>query len=277
MNFKYLYTIGILIVLVCADMFAQEDSLEIFIIDAYVTPELPHTLGLSFFSSEEVKSKIEIDDRYLIEISDTFAIDHAADINFMNYKFDKKFIPFKILSETKNGKLHTSETFELILPYEEYIETKEGSSPIPQILFGVLLYLLPSPNMIYTESYNNFSLTKELPIITFYSSGYNYPSGNISLEYTHVYDEEIKNYFRTGYKHFIPIRYFEYISPGITGFTNFNSFNGLAAEMSLGFFKIYDVFTVYSRYRFNLNPSNTDQYFHEISIGLYSHFFTIDL
>lgn len=277
MNFKYLYAIVIIIVLFCADMFAQEDSLEIFIIDAYVTPELPHTLELSFFSSEEVKTKIEIDNKYLIEISDTFAIDHAADINFMNYKFSKKFIPFKILSETKNGKLHVSETFELILPYEEYIETKEGSEPISQILFGVFLYLLPSPSMIYTENDNYFSLTKELPIITFYSSGYNYPSGNISLEYTHVYKESINNYLRAGYKHFFPVSYLEYISPGITGFTNFNGFNGVGAEISIGLFKIYEVFTVYSRYRFNLNPSNTDQHFHEISIGLYSHFFTIDL
>ena len=277
MNRKYFYALAMMIVLFCSNLYAQEDSLEIFIIDAFVTPELPHTLGLSFFSSEEVKTKIQIDNKYVIEISDTFTVDHSTSIDFMNYKFFKKFIPYKIISETKNGKLYESETFELILPYEEYIETKEGSDPISQILFGVFLYLLPSPNMVYIEEENYFSLSKELPIITFYASGYNYPSGNISLEYTHIYEENIKNYFRLGYKHFIPIDYLEYISPGITGFTNFNGFNGVSAELSLGLFKIYDVFTVYSRYRFNLNPSDTDQYFQEISIGLYSHFFTIDL
>ncbi len=52
--------------------------LEVFIIDAFVTPEKPHKLNLAFFTSEEVKTKIEIDNKYSINISDTFATDHNA-------------------------------------------------------------------------------------------------------------------------------------------------------------------------------------------------------
>ena len=258
-------------------VFSQDDNFELFIIDAFVTPEKPHTLNLSFFTSEDVKTKIEIDGKYLIDVSDTFATDHNANLDFMSYTFSSKFIPYKIFSELKSGKIHESEIFELVLPYEEFIETKEGAEPISTILFGVFLYLVPSPNLILVEEENYFSLTKELPIITFYSSGYNYPSGNISLEYTHIYEKNIKNYLRLGYKHFFPIDFFEYISPGVSAFTNFNGFNGAGAEISVGLFNIYNVFTVYSRYRYNSSLENTQQNFHEISIGLYSHFFTIDL
>ena len=255
---------------------AQQDSIEVFIIDAFVTPEKPHTFKLSFFTDEEVKTSININDKYLIDISDEYLTDHSAEIDFSNYKSSKKFIPYNIILEKTNGDKVESETFELILPYEKFIETKEGDNPISTILVGMILYFIPSPNFVFVEKENYFSLTKELPIITFYSSGYNYPMGNISLEYTHIYEESINNFLRLGYKHIIPLDYIEYVSPGITGFTDFNGFNGIGGEVSVGLFTIYDVFTLYSRYRYNVKPSQTENYFHEISIGLFSHFFTID-
>lgn len=258
-------------------LFAQENELEIFIIDAFVTPEKPHTFKLSFFTSKEVVSEILIDNEYRLKISEQFIEDHSAKIDFTEFDFSNKFIPYKIICENKNGEITESENFELILPYEEFIETKEGDDPISTILFGMLLYILPSPNMLIIESENYFSLSKELPIITFYSSGYNYPSASISLEYTHIYESDIYNYLRVGYKHFIPIDVIEYVSPGLTGFTNFNGNNGLGLETSIGLFKVYDIFTFYSRYRYNISLDETKINFHEISIGLYSHFFTIDL
>lgn len=253
------------------------DSLEVFIIDAYVTPEKPHTFILSFFTSEKVKTSVKIDDKYEKEISGEFLEDHFIEINFTNYKFSKKYIPFWIISEKPNGEIINSELYEFVLPYEEFIETKEGTNPVSTILIGMLLYLLPSPNLFIVEDKNYFSLTKEIPIITFYSSGYNYPQGNISIEYTHIYDASINNLLRLGYKKFLPINVLEYISPGITGFTDFRGFNGVGAEISLGLFNVYDVFTVYSRYRFNFQSFNFEHKFHEISIGLYSNFFTIDI
>lgn len=266
----------IIIIMMPQTSYMQSDSLEIFIIDAFVTPEKPHTFNLSFFTSEEVKAKLDVDSKYTTTISEEYLEDHNAMIDFTNYKFSKKFVPFNIICERMNGDLIKSETYEIVLPYEEFIETKEGDNPISTILIGLALYLLPSPNLFIVDEENYFSLTKELPIITFYSSGYNYPQGNISLEYTHVYESSINNYLRLGYKHFIPISVFEYISPGLTGFTNFNGFNGVGAEISIGLFKFYDVFTIYSRYRYNFNPEETEQHFQEISIGLYSHFFTVD-
>ena len=257
-------------------LFAQ-DPIEVYIIDAYVTPETPHTFKLSFFTSEPVNAVVTIDNQYTHTVSDELTEDHAADVDFSEYKFSSKFISYNIEMVNSLGEKTVSEDFELILPYEEFIETKEGEDPISTILFGLFLYFLPAPSFIVDGDDFTFSLTKEFPLITFYSSGYTNPSGNISIEYTHVYDSNVKNYFRMGYKHFIPIDYIEYISPGVTGFTNFNGFNGVGAELSIGLFNIYDVFTVYGRYRYNFDPTETELNFNEISIGLYSHFFTIDL
>ena len=258
-------------------IYSQNDPMELFLIDSYVTPEKPYTFNLSFFTNENVKTKVVIDQKYEVSVSEEFVTDHFSEIDFTDYKFSDKFIPFVIISEFENGETKESETFEIVLPYEEFIETKEGEDPISTILLGFLLYLVPSPNMLITENDNYFSLTKEFPLITFYSSGYTNPSGSITIEYTHVYEENIDNYLRLGYKQFFPVPVFEYVSPGLTGFTNFNGFNGIGSEFSVGLFNIYEVFTVYSRYRFNFKPDETDLNFHEISIGLYSNFFTIDL
>lgn len=256
---------------------SQNLDFELFIIDAFVAPEKPYTLDINFYTSEKAKCKIEIDNKYTINISKDFVEDHSAKIDFSNFTFSNKYVPYKIISELQNGKIIISETNELVLPYEEFIETKEGSDPVSTILFGMFLYFVPSPSMLFVSGENHFSLTKELPIVTFYSSGYNYPSGNISVEYTHVYEDNFDNVLRSGYKHFIPVPGIEYISPGITGFTNFNGFNGLGGEVSIGLFNIYDVFTVYTRVRYNSNLRKERSSFYEVTLGLYSHFFTIDL
>ena len=51
---------------------AQTDSIEINIIDNYVTPETPYNFVLSFFTSEKTKSKILIDNKYDYVVSGTF-------------------------------------------------------------------------------------------------------------------------------------------------------------------------------------------------------------
>lgn len=265
-----------ILILISLPVFAQDET-EIFIIDGFVTPEKPHTFKLSFYTSFPVKTKIFIDEKYEFQISNEFLEDHKIEIDFSTYKFTKKNVPYKIISENESGEKFISEDFEAILPYDEFIFTKSGSNPVSTILLGLLLYALPSTNLAIIDKENYFSLTKEIPLITFYGSGYNYPSGNIGFEYTHIYKSNIRDLVRLGYKHFIPIKGIEYISPGISGFSNLKGFNGIGAEFSIGLFKVYDVFTVYSKYRYNLKPNDTSQYFHEISVGLYSHFFTIDL
>ncbi len=259
-------------------LFAQEENeVEIYIIDSYVTPETPHVFKLSFYTSEPVKADVIIDKKYKVNISTKFEEDHNAAIDFTNYHFKKKNIPFTIIVEDKKGNIIKGDENELTLPYEEFIETKEGNNPIATLVKGILLYLLPSPGLAMYNDKEYFSLSKEFSIVTFYSSGYNYPSGSISLEYSHIYNSPLKDFLRIGYKYIIPVKGIEFVSPGLSIFTNFNGFNGVGPELSVGFFKLYSVFTVYTRYRYNVQPTNFTNRFQEFSIGLYSDFFTIDL
>lgn len=258
--------------------YSQEvEEIDIFIINSFVTPEVPHIFSLSFYTSEVVKSEIIIDNKYEIKISDEYLEDHSVKIDFTKYKFTKSEVSYTIIVEDKNGKKIESEVNEIILPYDEFIETKEGSNPITTLLLGIGLYLLPSPNLVMYQNQKYFGITKDIPIITFYSSGYSQPSANINLEYSHIYNAPISDILRVGYKQIFYVDYIEFISPGVSTFTNFNGFNGIGTEVSLGLFNFYDAFTVYSKYRFNFQPTNFDNNFHEISLGLYSHFFTIDL
>ncbi|MBI1933724.1 MAG: hypothetical protein HYS24_14425 [Ignavibacteriales bacterium] len=273
---KILKSLFFLFLLSTTINFAQED-LEIFIIDGFVTPEKPHIFKLSFYTSVPVKTKLLIDDKYKYDISNEYSEDHKIEVDITTIKFKDKTVPYKIIYENENGEKNTSDEFEVILPYDEFIFTKSGSNPFTTIFLGMLLYAIPSPNLVILKKENYFSLTKEIPLITFYGSGYNYPSGNITFEYSHIYKAQPRDIIRLGYKHFFPIKGIEYVAPGISGFSNLKGFNGIGAEVSIGLFKIYDVFTFYGKYRYNLKPNETSKYFHEISIGLYSHFFTIDI
>lgn len=255
----------------------QKADIDIFIIDSFVTPEKPYTFNLTFFTSEECKADIIMDEKFELPISENLQLEHSIKIDFMQFNFKQKNVFYSIILKDSLNTILKVEEYQIILPYEEYLETKSGKNPISTILFGLTLYLLPSPDLVIYKGNNYFGITKDLPLITFYSSGYNYPSGNISLEYTHVYNAPLKDFFRLGYKYFIPVSIVEFISPGLSVFTNFNGFNGISPELTLGLFKFYNVFTIYSKYRYNLKPGDNNKYFHEISLGIYSHFFTINL
>ena len=259
-------------------IFSQEitHDVEIFIIDAFVTPEIPHTFKLTFFTDEKVKSKLVLDQDKTFPVSDKFTEDHSAEIDLSNYEFKQKEVTFYIEVEDTTGNKIISEESSIILPYERFIETKEGSNPIMRLCIGGTLFLLPSVSYVKYEGKNYLGLNKEFPLLTIYSSGYNYPNAIISLEYSHILKAPVKNFLRIGYKYLIQPPVIEFISPGLTAYTNFLGYNGLGGELSVGLFKIFDVFTLYGRYRFNIQPSNSYPNIHEISLGLFSHFFSID-
>lgn len=255
------------------DLYAQQDSIEIYIIDNYVTPEVPHQLMLSFFTSEVCKSKLNINGTNEIVISSEPTDNHKIQVDLTKYKLKLKENYFTITVEGASGNSYSSEKDEFEIPKEVTVEG--GSDFVMFCLFGGVVFALPSPVYVITKENQYFSLTKEIPLIFLRSSGYNYPKGYFSVEYSYVFDAPIRNYFRTGYKHIIEIPGIEYVSPGLNYVTNFNGFNGISPEIALGLFKIYNTFTVYSRYRFTAKPGDAGSEFHEISIGLYSGFFAI--
>lgn len=252
---------------------AQADSIEIYIIDNYVTPETPNKLIVSFFTSQLCKSKININGTNEISISDILSDNHRIEVDLSSLTLKPKGNFFSLIVEASDGRIYSSDKDEFDIPKEIVVEG--GSNFLLFCLFGGVVFALPSPVYVIAKDASNFSLTKEIPLIFLRSSGYNYPSGYFSIEYSHIFKAQIKNYFRTGYKHIFEIPGIEYVSPGLNFMTNFNGFNGISPEISFGLFKLFNTFTVYSRYRFNAKPGSPNSEFHEISLGLYSGFFAV--
>jgi hypothetical protein len=273
MKFLIILIIGLSI----APVFAQSDadSIEVYLIDAYVKPEPPQKFFLSFFTSDIAKSVVVLDGRYSSPVSDEFADMHKAEIDLEDMKFSGKIVPFVIITENENGKTFTSESFDFDLPFEP--EIKGGSDFVQLCMFGAAIFLLPYPNYVIQNGQSSFSLTKEIPIISFRSSNLNYPAGFLSLEYSYIFDAEDKNYLRAGYKKIYEMKFPKYLSPGVSLYTNFLGNNGVGIEISAGLFTIVDTFTLYARYRYNLKPGDSSGNFHEMSFGLYSGFFSFYL
>jgi hypothetical protein len=253
----------------------ESDSIEVYLIDSYVTPEVPHTFMLSFFTSAPAKSKVVIENSYAYDVSTELSESHKINIDISDLSFNEKNVPFVILVEDSLGNKFSSEKYEFELPEEQKVEG--GSNFLLLCLFGAAVFGLPSPVYIKEKTEDYFSLTKEIPFLSIRGKGYRYPMGYFSLEYSHIFNSLVKNFFRVGYKHIIPLPGIEYIAPGINGFTNFKGFNGISPELSVGLFRIVNTFTVYARYRFNAKPGEAGSEFHEFSIGLYSSFFSLYL
>lgn len=273
----------ILIILLSNPVFSQtgfdteSDSVvvEVFLIDAYVKQEPPYIFILSFYTSEVCLSNVIIDNKYEYLVSSGLSEAHSAKIDISDLKFLDKNVNFVIETIDSLGNKSTSEEFEFDLPYEPII--KDGSSIWTLCLFAGSVFLLPMPGYVNADGNNYYSLTKEIPIISFRSKRGNYPSGYTSFEYTYIFAAENRNFVRLGYKKIFQIDYLEYISPGITAYTNFNGQNGFAPEISVGWFTLFDTFTLYTRYRYNFKPGDSNSNFNEINLGLYTRFFSLYL
>ena len=273
---RFVLTLSLLVLLLCMKGFAQDestdnDSIEVYVIDSFVPPDNPNVFNLSFFTSKPAKSKVIFDDMPEMTVSDTLTEEHKLTLDLKKVHFKSKVVSYTIFVEDSAGNMNRSDKFEF--EKQEEVKMESESNFLLLCLFGGTVFLLPNPAMVITKDKNYFSLTKEIALVTFRGS-FRYPAGYISAEYSHIFEAQRQNFLRIGYKHFIEIPGIQYISPGLCGFTDFNGFNGLSPELSIGWFKIFDTFTVYTRYRYNFKPGESDSNFHEVSLGLYSSFFS---
>jgi hypothetical protein len=268
--------IVLLIILFSTELLiSQTDSVEVNLIDAYCTREMPYTFKLSFYTSEVCKSKVLLEDKYEYKVSDDFVDMHKTEININDLSFNGQIVNFVIITETESGKIYQSEKFDFDLPFEPKIQS--GSDLFTLCLFGSVIFLLPYPSYAFDDHSSYFSLTKEIPFISFRSRSLNYPSGYLSIEYSYLFNNENPSYLRVGYKRLFEIPHIEYLSPGISLYSNFDVNQGIAPELSLGLFTIEDTFTFYIRYRYNFTLQTNGTNFQEINIGLYSGFFSLYL
>ncbi len=253
------------------DSFPTGDSVEVFVVESYILPENPDTLLLTFFTSDFAKSYLLIGQDKIL-ISPQPLDRHEAKIGIKNYKDGKPQIVCYILTETEDGKTSHSDPLQLDIPQEYRFSENTGS--LFGCLIGGVVFAAPNLGVAFRGKESGFSVGKEIPFLTFYVSENHYPFGYISAEYQYI-TKPNRNIFRVGYKHIIDIPVLAYISPGITGFTDFLGTAGAGVEMNLGLFTISNVFTVNLRGRVNAAPQK--QPFWEVGVNVFSSFFTFRL
>jgi hypothetical protein len=268
----------LLFLLLTASLFSvlnAQDSVEVYIIEAYIAPENEDTLKLFFYTSEEASSRLVIDGKYKSSISDTLTETHSALVNLSGYSFSDSVIRCRIYVKSAAGTESVSDVIEVKLPYEPKIEG--GSSYLLSCLTGGLIFLTPSVGAAFNESDAKLSFTKDFPLIAYYLGGYNFPAGYFSLEYTHTPEYFPKNLLRAGYKHIFEIPVFSYLSPGLNYTTDFLGLNGVSPELNIGLFSVSNTFTLNLKTRYNWFPSLSARNYGEIYLGLQSFFFTYEL
>ena len=178
--------------------------MEIYLIDAYVKQEPPYIFILSFYSSEICLSNVIIDNQYEFVVSNGLSEAHSAKIDITALKFLERNVNFVIETIDSMGNKNISEEFEFDLPFEPIIS--EGSSLWTLCLFAGSVFLFPMPGYVNSDGNHYYSLTKEIPVISFRSKRGNYPSSYFSFEYTYIFEAENKNFARLGYKRIFPNR-----------------------------------------------------------------------
>lgn len=276
--------ISALLFIICVSMsytFAQADSLssgnvDVYLIDSYITPETPHRLVVSFFTSDSTTSRIFILSQKEFEVSKNLSDNHKIEIDLSSFENIVSPLKYKIFVKDKNGEKSQSQVYEVEMPQNLVLKTERNLGMLQVCCFGGIIFGLPSPTFVDAGGKQYFSLTKEIPLFSFYSTGYNYPLGYFGIEYAHIFNADKKNFMRVGYKQIFQTGFIKYISPGINYFTDFLGYNGISPEITFGLFQVQNVFTFYARYRYNFQPNKSGADFHEMSIGLYSNFFSIN-
>lgn len=261
-----------------ASDYAQNDStaIEITIIDSYITPETPHKFVLSFFTSDSCLSSLNIDGKYNFKVSEKLTDNHKIEVDMSGLTFDSLLIRYSVIAISREGKEYT-QSFETTLSDEGLLVKNKDLNLFNVCCIGGTFFGLPSPGVIFDSGEKYLSLSKEIPLFSFYSGGYNYPTGYFGIEYKYVDKFHSKHLFSVGYKQVFQVPVIEFISPGAGYLTNFNGNYGFSLETTIGLFRFYYVFTLFSRYRYSSFLGEGNGHFHEISIGLYSNFFSLNL
>ena len=271
----------ILLIIFSTRISAQIDTTdsinEINVIDSFISPESPVKFVLSFFTNDSCKSRLKIINNRTIDVSKGLEVNHKIELELHKLRIYSSKIKYQIIAFNKYGIEIKSDIFEVELPKKLIISDEQNPGLFKMCCLGGVIFGIPSPTYVSMNNHGYAALSKEVPLISLYSIGYNYPAGYFGIEYSYIFNAQLKNFVRVGYKQIIQIPGIKYISPGVNLFTDFLGYNGLGVEFSAGLFQVQNVFTIYTRYRYNFQMKNEGIGFHEISIGLYSNFFSLNL
>src|SRR3989339_701783 len=235
---KIVHKISLLFLLLCFTGFAQDDVFEEDSVEVYVIdsfiPPDNPTVFNLSFFTSQPARSKVIFDDD-IELAISDTLSEEHKIKIELTKISCKSKMVPYVIYVEDSAGKISSSEKFEFELQEEIKMEDESNFLLLCLFGGTVFLIPNPVLVITED---------------------------------------ENFLRLGYKRIIETPGIQYISPGLNGFTNFNGFNGISPELSIGWFKIFNTFSVYTRYRFNFKPGESESNFHEISLGLYSSFFS---
>lgn len=249
---------------------SSSDSVEVYLIEAFIAPKSTK-LKLTFFTSEAVKSEAVFRNK-VVPVSAEYSENHQTEIDITGIEKNGDMISFFVRVENEEGTKNLSELFEVLA---EGNTTIEGGADLTGCIIGGMVYLIPSPGYDFFKDTSGVSFGKEFPLVSFFSGGYNYPNGYISFDYRYSASAESKSRYMLGYKQIVELPYIEFLSFGFSYATDFKGKNSVVPEMSLGLFRVMNVFTIYTRAAYFLYPVNRNNDLTQVSLGLFSAFFSL--
>jgi len=271
--------IFLFVLVFAANLFSQElndsTNVELFIIDSYIAPEKPYKLILSFSTSDSCTSVVKINKLRNIIAANELTDIHKVEVELTKEELSANVITYQIILTLKDKSKIVSEDYFVELPQETIIKEVNDFN-YTQMCIGGLVFAIPTLEYAFIDGKEYLGLSKEIPLYNFYGKGYNYPQGFISLEFSHYLKAARINFLRFGYKHIFQLSQIKYVSPGVSFFGDFKGYNGISVETSLGLFQIKNMFTLFTRYRYNFQLKNGGKDFYEFSIGLYANFFSLN-
>jgi hypothetical protein len=260
-----------------AGLHAQGGRIEFYVIDSYVTPETPHTFKLTFLTSDSCTTEIFFNNEKTLDITRKLSDNHKFTLDLTGYVFDSTSVPFVLIAKDKFGNLFKSEQYEVELPDDKSLLQAEGGGSVFNICLGGISLLFPSVGVYFTSTNSlKFSLSKEIPFLMFNNIGAKYPSGYLALSYSYVFNNDSKNFLGVFYKKIFETNLIEYIALGGGIYTDFKGAYGFSPELEFGLFRIYNDYTLFLQYKFNLNISDYSKKANQIYLGLYAPFFSLN-
>lgn len=254
-----------------------QTEFQFYLLNSYVTEEAPQKLSVSFLTTQPAKTEIIIFNSGRFQVSGNFKTNHSFQIDLKKLKKIKKNISYILKAENRSGQVFYSDTFFVELTVDQLKEIVRSKSILPVIYLGVLTFFTPMPGIINGSGANNVvTLNKELPVLNFGTDGRKYPYAFISVEYSYALNRSLRNLGGIGISFLQPIKFLEYFSAGISLITDFHNNYGVSPNVSIGLFNIYGAFTVFVKYQYDYFKAKSLPDFHEIKLGLYAKFFSIN-
>lgn len=255
------------------------DSTEVYIIDSYITSESPKRFCLSFSTTDPCLSRLTVSSRSY-SISDSLRTEHGISIRLDSLGVNKGF-DYSIRLLDSEGKF--SGDFNYSVP-DYGTDSSSVTSGAPGNFYlsccmGSALFALPYAGYYHQPDGAGFAILKPLPLLVLKSNMLGSSVYFASLYYSHHFKDGSlapSDYYGAGAGTRQDCPLIDFLMPELSYVLNFKGYGGIMASVTAGLFRMTEGFTFCARYSYSASVSGGKN-FHEISAGIFSNFFSLNL